>query len=70
MFANLKEQFLALKSGVNIDPSVLYDQRSAFTVRTSPAIDQPVIEAAITLEGTDVKVSQGRVGRTVDILPH
>lgn len=69
VFANLKEQFLALKSGVNIDPSVLYDQRSAFTVMQDIArqIDQPVIEAAITLEGTDVKVSQGQVGRTVDI---
>ena len=46
-----------------------YDQREAHAVLQEIArqIDMPMIEAAITLEGTDVKVSEGQVGRKVDI---
>jgi len=69
LLADLSGQFLAMKSGVNIDPSVVYDQREAHAVLQEIArqIDMPMIEAAITLEGTDVKVSEGQVGRKVDI---
>jgi len=69
LLGDLSEQFLAMKSGINIDPSVVYDQRTAFAVLQEIArqIDKPMIEAAITLEGTDVKVAEGQVGRKVDI---
>ena len=69
LVADLSRQFLAMRSGVNIDPSVVYDQRAAHAVLQEIArqIDKPMIEAAITLEGTDVKVSEGQVGRKVDI---
>lgn len=69
VLADLSGQFLAMKSGVNIDPSVVYDQREAYAILQEIAnqVDQPMIESAITLEGTDVKVSQGQVGREVDI---
>jgi len=69
LLGDLSEQFLAMKSGINIDPSVVYDQRTAFAVLQEIArqIDKPMIEAAITLEGTDVKVTEGQVGRKVDI---
>jgi len=69
LLADLSGQFLAMRSGVNIDPSVVYDQREAHAVLQEIArqIDQPKIEAAITLEGTQVQVSAGQVGRRVDI---
>jgi len=69
LLADLSGQFLAMKSGVNIDPSVVFDQRETYAVLQEIArqIDQPMVEAAITLEGTDVKVSEGQVGRKVDI---
>ena len=69
LVADLSSQFFAMGSGVNIDPSVFYDQRSAHALLQEIArqIDKPMMEAAITLEGTDVKVSQGQVGRRVDI---
>jgi len=69
LLGDLSEQFLAMKSGINIDPSVVYDQRTAFAVLQEIArqIDKPMIEAAITLEGTDVKVTESQVGRKVDI---
>jgi vancomycin resistance protein YoaR len=58
-----------MKSGINIDPSVVYDQREAHAVLQEIArqIDQPVIEAAIILEGTQVQVSAGQVGRRINI---
>lgn len=69
LLADLSGQFLAMQSGVNIDPSVVYDQRAAHAVLQEIArqIDKPMIEAAITLEGAEVKVSQGQMGRRVDI---
>ena len=69
LMADLSGQFLAMRSGVNIDPSVVYDQREAYAILQEIArqIDKPMIEAAISLEGTEVKVTAGQVGRKVDI---
>ena len=69
LLADLSGQLLAMRSGVNIDPSVVYDQRDAHKVLQEIArqIDKPMIEAAITLDGKEVKVSEGQVGRKVDI---
>lgn len=69
LLADLSSQFLAMRLGVNIDPSVVYDQRDAHAMLQEVArqIDRPMVEAAITLEGTEVKVSTGQVGRRVDI---
>ncbi|HOZ38535.1 MAG TPA: VanW family protein [Anaerolineaceae bacterium] len=69
LLADLSSQFFAMKSGVNIDPSVVYDHRSAHAMLQEIArqIDKPMIEAAITLDGTEVKVSEGQIGRRVDI---
>ena len=69
VFADLSSQFLAMKSGVNIVPSVVYDQRKAYAVLQGIAgeIDQPMIEASISLKGTAVSVNAGQIGRLVDI---
>jgi len=69
LMANLSGQFLAMSSGVNISPSVMYDQRVAYAVLQGIAdqIDTPMVEASIALDGTEVKVNTGQVGRTLDI---
>lgn len=69
VLADLSSQFLAIKSGVNIHPSVVYDQRKAYAVLQGIAnqIDRPVVEAGIMLDGTEVKVNTGQVGRALDI---
>lgn len=69
LLADLTDQFLAMRSGVSIDPSVVYDQREAYAILQEIArqIDKPMIEAAISLEGTEVKVTAGQIGRRVDI---
>jgi vancomycin resistance protein YoaR len=67
---NLIEKGRAWFSGVGLSPRVYYDQRMAlnFFQTIAGSIDQPVREASLSLEGTDVVVVPGRVGREVDII--
>jgi vancomycin resistance protein YoaR len=67
--ANLIDKAQAWFSGVHISPVATYDERIALEVLQSIAaeIDQPVIEASLGLENTDVVVISGQVGREVDI---
>jgi len=56
-------------SGVQISPVAFYDERVALTYlqAIAEAIDQPMIEAGLALENTEVLVTSGQVGREVDI---
>ena len=67
--SNLIEQARAWFTGVQLSPVARYDERIALDYVQSIAreIDQPVIEASLGLEDTDVVVISGQVGRTVDI---
>jgi vancomycin resistance protein YoaR len=67
--SNLIEKALAWFTGVQISPVALYDERVALNVlqSISEGIDQPVIEASLRLENTEVTVVSGQVGREVDI---
>ena len=55
--------------GVNLPPTVVYDQRISqqFLLALAKQIDIPVIEANLGLNGVDVVVHSGQVGRTLDI---
>lgn len=65
----LQEQFYAWYSGEKVFPSFVFDQRSAYAYLTGLAreIDKPTVEASIALNGTDVVVVPGQVGRSLDI---
>lgn len=67
--SNLREQFVARNAGIVINPSVIYDQAGAYSVLQEIAsqVDVPVVEASVSLSGTDISVNAGQVGRTVDI---
>ncbi len=67
--ANLAEQIRAAREGVEIYPAVVYDQRQAFAVlqEISRQVNKPVQEAAIRIDGAEVNVSAGQIGRQVDI---
>ena len=67
--SNLIEQARAWFTGVQLSPVARYDERVALDYLQSIAreIDQPVIEASLGLENTEVVVISGQVGRTVDI---
>lgn len=67
--ADLIQKARAWFTGVQISPAAQYDERAALSILQSIAegIDQPVIEASLGLENTDVVVISGQVGREVDV---
>lgn len=66
---NLARQFQAWDSGVDVSPIAIYDQRKAHAYLQSIAqqVDIPVIEANLSLDGAQVVVNSGQVGRKLDI---
>jgi len=65
----LGEQFNAWYNGVDLSPLLVYDQRVAYNYLKGIAaqVDIPTVEASLSINGTDVVVSPGQVGRSVDI---
>ncbi len=65
----LRIQFYAWLSENNLAPALIYDQRAAYAYLSGIAkeIDRPTIEASVALQGTDVVVKPGQVGRAVDV---
>ena len=69
LFASLDGQLRARSSGVEVAPVILFDQRVAYQYlqSLSTEIDQPVVEASLKVEGTDVVAVPGQVGRSLDV---
>ena len=68
-FTRLSNQFLAWYKGVDLPPLLVYDGRIAYRYLGSIAaqVDQPTIEASLSVNGEDVVVTPGQVGRSVDV---
>lgn len=66
---NLIEKGRAWFKGVQLSPNAFYDERIAqsFLQDIAATINQPVIEASLGLENTEVVVKSGQVGRAVDV---
>ena len=66
---NFVEKGRAWFEGKQLSPVVYYDERMAQSTLQSIAaeIDQPVVEASLALENTDVIVKNGQVGKELDI---
>ncbi len=66
----LVEQFRAWYGGVDLSPLLVYDQRVAnlYLGDIAAQVDRPTIEASLSVNGTEVVVSPGQVGRNVDIV--
>jgi len=69
LFERLGEQVEALYLGKNVAPVMILDQRIARQqlVNLASQIDRPVIEASLGLQGTEVIVRSGEIGRTLDV---
>jgi len=69
LFTRLWQQFTAWYWGENLSPILVYDQRLAqnFLASIAAQVDQPTIEASLTVNGTEVSVTPGQVGRRLDI---
>ncbi len=65
----IKLQFEAASAGLAVTPSLVFDQRSAFGYlsRIAAEIDKPAVDASLSLNGTEVVVTPGQSGRSLDI---
>jgi vancomycin resistance protein YoaR len=69
MNERFREQFDTWYYGHDVPPSLVFDQRAAYSFLSNLAqeINLPTVEASLALRGTEVEVLPGQVGRTVDI---
>jgi vancomycin resistance protein YoaR len=69
LFASLDGQMRARSAGAEVPPVILFDQRVAhqYLQALSVEINQPVVEASLKVEGTDVVAVPGQVGRSLDV---
>jgi vancomycin resistance protein YoaR len=69
LFGALFGQIRAAGAGVSIPPAVIFDERVAYQYlsQISSQINQPVVEASLSLEGTNVVANPGQVGRELKI---
>ena len=69
IFARLGDQFEAWYFGVDLPPLLVYDELSAqnYVRHIATQIDRPTIEASLKIQGVDVVVLPGQIGRSVDV---
>ena len=67
--ALLAEQLGASRYGRDVSMAIIYDERTAFQNlgQIASTIDIAPVEASITLNGTDVQINSGQIGRQVDL---
>ena len=65
----IKTQFDAAYTGLSLPPNLVFDQRSAFRYLSNIAaeIDTPSVDASLSLNGTEVIVTPGQIGRSLDV---
>jgi len=65
---NIVAQFNAWHYGVRLSPILVFDQRMSmrFIDAIASEVDLPVIEPSLSIQGVEVKVHPGQVGRYVD----
>ncbi|MFZ3080319.1 MAG: VanW family protein [Bellilinea sp.] len=65
----LGSQFESWFDGTDLAPALVFDQRLArqYLVGLAGQIDRPVVEANLGVQGTEVIVRSGEIGRTLDI---
>lgn len=69
LFSALSGQVGARGLGVDVAPVVIFDQRVAYAYLQNIAVqvDQPVAEAVLRVEGTNVIAEPGRIGRSLNL---
>ncbi|HSL30022.1 MAG TPA: VanW family protein [Anaerolineales bacterium] len=69
LFGALSGQIRAAGGGVSVSPVIVFDERVAhhFLTQIAQQINQPLAEASLTLEGTNVVAKPGQVGRELKL---
>jgi len=64
----LLQRFASLSDGTEVFPTFIYDQKAAVSYLNQVAVqvNQPIREASLGLQGTEVIVNQGQPGRQLD----
>lgn len=67
--SSLIQSFRARMTGYNLAPVMVLDEHTAqqYLMKIAGEIDQPVIEAGLTFNGTEVTTNQGQPGRSLNI---
>ena len=65
LFGALSHQVRARANGMNVQPVIIFDQRVAiqYLRQIGLQVDQPMREAGLSLEGTNVVATPGQIGR-------
>jgi len=65
----VSDQFNSWYRGVTLTPAMVFDERltEKYLKELATEIDRPTIEASLEINGTDVVVKPGQVGRKLDI---
>ena len=63
------DQFIAWKEGINISPSMVYDENIAAIqlAKIAKEIDRPAIEGSIHKEGNEIVSTHGQIGRNLHL---
>jgi vancomycin resistance protein YoaR len=69
LFASLDGQLRARRRGAEVPPVILFDQRVAYQYlqALSAEVNQPVVEASLKVDGTNIVAVPGQVGRALDV---
>lgn len=69
LFANLSDQSNAWMNGESIQPTIVFDQSKANAIlqQIAAEVNQPVKDATILLNGTQVVTTGSQIGRELDI---
>ena len=69
LLERIADRWRAWSAGVDLAPLMVFDQRIAqnYLQGLAKQIDRPIIEATLGVNGVDVVVNSGQVGRTLDI---
>ncbi len=63
------DQFTAWYQGINLPVNMFLDERIAqqFLKEIAAQVDTPTVEASLSIDGTEVVVNPGQVGRSLDV---
>jgi len=69
LLTSIRNQIQARQNSVSISPVIIYDQRIAYRALQNIAnqVNQPVIEASVAVNGTQVNAIPGQIGIQVEI---
>lgn len=69
LFSSLSGQWKAWRNGVDVNPVITFDERLAYAYlqKLASEVDQPIVEASLSVQGTEVITQPGKIGRELNV---